>query len=141
MTLPKLLRLFPRVGVALLLAAGPGLTGCGPSQATVSGKVTYQGTPLTTGTVTFLCKGDKSVSCSISPTGEYTLTKVPVGPAKIGVFTPPAVPENMAGKVPEASGGAAGKPVAIPASFSDPKSSGLEYTVTAGAQQHPIDLK
>ena len=52
---------------ALLLAAG----GCGKGTGSVSGKVTYKGTPVTSGAVTFHGEGGWVQSAWISPDGTF----------------------------------------------------------------------
>lgn len=114
------------------------LAGCdgGASKATVAGAVTYKGKPLPTGTIAFIGKDNKVVSAAIESNGRYSVARVPVGPAKISVSTPPAPPKGAA---------AAGMPVletvSIPAQYNDPEKSGLTYDVKPGAQEHSIDLK
>ena len=59
------------VGRALLpvLAA----CGCGRSEATLRGRVTVQGKPLTTGTVLFLGSDNRVATGSIGPDGHYNI--------------------------------------------------------------------
>jgi hypothetical protein len=134
------------------------LAGCS-SQGTITGKVTYQGNPLPSGTVTFVPEqGGQAVTCDIRD-GEYKVTKISPGPAKIAVSTPsnpgevksfinkmqpPEMKEKMApGKSPPAGFDKSAeppKPVPIPKKFNDPNNSGLTYTVKSGSQVHDIDL-
>jgi hypothetical protein len=119
-----------------------GIVGCGGSSVgTVEGTVSYRGTPLTAGTVTFYTAGDKSVSGTIDPHGKYVVAKVPVGSATIGVMTPPAISDKMAKGVPQALDGSSTKPVPIPGKYADAKQSGLSFEVKAGDQEHPIELQ
>src|SRR5262249_35627477 len=60
--------------------------GCSKPQ-TVTGKVTYKGTPLNSGTVMFV--GQKSYSSPIGSDGGYTI-KAPAGKYTITVSTPTA---------------------------------------------------
>jgi len=115
--------------------------GCGQKQkATVSGTVTYKGTPLTSGTVTFYGSDNQVVSGSIDTNGAYSIAGVPVGPAKISVITPPAPsPKQVKGGVP--GGDAQTNSVQIPKKYELPDQSGLTYTVVSGSQEHPIELK
>ena len=137
----------------LLLAAG-----CS-SKGTVTGKITYQGKPLPAGWVTFMPEQGGGAFTSDIHDGEYKVTKVPPGPAKIAVDTPsesgppsqfimkmqlPAEvqPKGAPGQSPEEFGklSNAPKPVPIPKKYRDPSTSGLSYTVTSGSQVHDIDL-
>lgn len=69
------------------------LVGCGPATGSISGKVTYKDKPLTGGTVTFLTSDNKVKTAIIKTDGNYTIDKVAVGDAKIGV-TPPVSPKG-----------------------------------------------
>lgn len=132
----------------LVLLLLPLATGCGGGQAkgTVSGKVTYQGKPLTSGIVTFVPETGAPQYADIQSDGTYRMTSAPAGLVKIGVS-----PKQAAGM----SSGMARPPKdyrklkpAMPKSenlpakkYTDPNKSNLTYTVTKGTQQHDIDLK
>jgi hypothetical protein len=140
---------------ALLLLAGA-LAGCGgKSRATVSGAVSYKGKPVTSGEVVFLCQdGKAAVRAAIGPDGSYTAQNVPVGPAKLGVDNPAPAggAQTAVGKSPARKAPAndpevqemkekASHYVATPPRYTDPKQSGLSYSVTAGTQKHDIALQ
>lgn len=130
--------MFVLVRSAVLMWAAFCLVGCSKSQtAKVSGTVTYKGSPLTAGSVTFYGEGNQVASCSIEPNGEYAVTNVPVGPTKIAVSVPPVVHEPKGYKIPQSGE----KSVQIPRNYSDGEKSGLTYTVVEGSQEHPIELK
>mgnify|MGYP001426170676 CR=1 FL=1 len=136
--------------------------GCG-SKGTISGTVTYKGTPLAAGSVVFVPgKEGPSITAPIID-GKYTVEKVPVGSAKIAVMSistegtdsfmtqimtggkggPPKdapMPEE-ARKLFEGGGGQTKKGVKIPEQYNDPEKSGLTYTVESGNQTHDIPLK
>jgi hypothetical protein len=132
----------PTAGLILLLALT--LSGCGRS-ATVSGTVRYKDAPLPSGTVTFHGPNSQTAIALINSDGSYTATKVPLGPVKVAVTTPPPVSAakvKLAQQVKKGqliSPGA--KPVSIPKQYGDPERSGLELTVTTGSQPFNIDLK
>lgn len=114
------------------------LIGCSKSPtAKVSGTVTYKGSPLTAGVVTFYGEGNKVATCSIEPNGAYTVANAPIGPAKIAVSVPPVVPEPKNYKIPQTGE----KALQIPHNYADGEKSGLTYTVVEGSQEHPIELK
>lgn len=122
----------------LVLAAG-----CGKSKGTISGRVTYKGTPLTSGTIIFHSSDGYVDSTSINARGEYTLANFPVGTAKITVVTQPYEKETPSG-VPSKPGATRKRVanfVAIPKKYSDPEQSDLTWTVESGSQQYDIDLK
>ena len=88
MTAKKWKRTCLATGIAASLLA---LTaGCGkPSTGEVSGKVTFRGEPVSSGTIAFI-GADGRVTSAMIEGGSYQLAKVPLGPARITVFAAPA---------------------------------------------------
>jgi hypothetical protein len=156
------------VGLLVLLLGLPA-AGCS-SKGDISGKVLYQGRPMSAGAVTFFPSSGKGAFTSrIKEDGSYRVEKVPVGEVKIAVVPPArgiAVPNAQAKKIAQAvkSGqttiseealakmppkykealerpSAPGQSVPFPPHYSDPEKSGLAYTVTGGGQSHDIELK
>jgi hypothetical protein len=84
--------------VCLALAAGTSV-GCGAKSKTndLSGKVTYNGDPVTGGTVTFYPADGKGApfSAALSREGTYTVGNLPKGKMKVTVET-----ESLKGKTP-----------------------------------------
>jgi hypothetical protein len=132
------------------------LAGCGGKKTggDVSGKVTYNGKAVTSGSVAFHGSDGKSVSSSIASDGSYKIVKPPLGEVKITVETSPplkvgssASPKSPDGKEgpPKAdiplSGKTGGEYVAIPDKYKKPATSGLSFTVTILSQTHDIELK
>jgi hypothetical protein len=139
--------------------------GCG-SKGTVSGKITYNGKPLPSGTVTFVPEKGSVVTAAIVD-GKYTAEKVPTGPAKILVTSVSGGNEGRAsfanqGKnammnqmknIPEdapippearkslAGGNPARNGLKIPTRYNDTDKTDLKYTVKSGNQDHDIELK
>jgi hypothetical protein len=162
---------FWRLGIGLLvLPLGLMAAGCGSSQGTVSGKVTFQGKVVPGGTVSIIpAKGGGLVSGNIQEDGSYTISKVPVGPAKVTVDTEALKPASASapmqamgnagyyakmptpspdspggGKIgvgPKLSQGDPKRYMAIPRQYSDPEQSGLSLTVKGGKNEFNIDLK
>lgn len=138
----------------LLLAAA----GCGGKTATVTGRVTYDGQPVTSGSVVFHGDNGAVDSGLLDADGRYTIARAPVGPVKVAV---------MASKEVKASGGKSAAPVGpplgkgktkkgteeakpaaetvlkstIPVRYNNPQNSGLIYTVNSGKQVIDIDLR
>lgn len=129
------------------------VAGCGPAAAptgTVSGVITFQGKPVTAGTVTFR-NDDKGLVASmpLGADGRYQLRfagglQIPVGAYDVTISPPePHVP--TAGEL--ASGDAAGKtsvPHAspdIPQKYRSPKTSGLTFEVNAGENTFDLDMR
>jgi hypothetical protein len=126
------------------------VTGCGESTGSVQGKVYYQDTLVTAGSVAFTPPNEKVATAEIQPDGSYNIPKVSTGETKIAVMAARSVtmpegkmmdPGKMGatdkGKVTEV---AKGKPVRIPEKYADVQKSGLTFTVKPGAQEHDIKL-
>jgi hypothetical protein len=116
--------------------------GCGGSSkeqpATVSGKVTYKGTPLTMGTLEFHGTGNKIAATQIGPDGTYVVGDAPVGECTVvvKVVPPPKAPPGV-----EMEGAPKGTPVMVPPQYADPTKSGVKQTIAAGKSTVDIDLK
>jgi hypothetical protein len=107
--------------------------GCGPQVSQVSGKVTYQGKPLPSGSVVFVSpEGDVVGRSAIAADGRYVMTDVPAGSVKVAVESHERVPPGL--------GGPPGDYVPIPPRYKKAETSGLEYTVTRGSHTFNIDL-
>jgi hypothetical protein len=130
--------------------------GCGGVTAPVSGKVTYQGEPVTSGYVVFYGADGRTDSGRLDGDGHYIVSKVPVGDVKVTVLTtdptrkPPSGGLSKAKQrskeplegAPKLDGPApAGKFVAIPERYKDPDQSGLNFTVKSGSQTIDLELK
>jgi hypothetical protein len=151
------------VGLALFAAVG-----CGGSEGTLSGKVTYNGANLKGGTVLLVAEqGNDTFTGSIQEDGTYIIPHVrsgkykvcvetaslkgPSGPAggyNMGPKGPAGKPKNEAPKganVPEGyrmSDPAANKArfVEIPGTYGDPAQTSLRVEVKGGQQTHDIPL-
>ncbi len=133
----------------LFLTAGCGKkTPHSTEHVKVSGKVLFKDKPLPGGRVTFVAvNGGFSASGPIDEKGHYEI-QAPVGEVVIGVDNKMLAPkrgkpkEIAHPKRPDAGEEKpiTGKYVIIPPKYSDPQTSGLTYTVTAGAQNHDITL-
>ena len=117
------------------------LLGCGKTQsASVRGTVTYNGKPLTTGSVTFHPVTDGPVAIGdIQSDGTYSLqtgTESGLGPGEYRVTVvatgpiPPPTPQNTE-PLPE---------LLIPARYADVTTSGIQRTVAAGSNQIDLSL-
>jgi len=155
----------PRYSLGIVLLAILTVLGCAGRRSEVSGTVTYQGKPLEIGTVTFLDNNKLVLGSGAISDGKYSIAKLPSGPVKIVVTTPPQIPANVrarsapAGKTlpkgkqmaeekhlsPEElnalpRGGRLPPHVIIPEKYANPDESGLSYTVRPGNQEHNIEL-
>jgi hypothetical protein len=139
------------------LAAGlVALSGCGSSNGSIKGKVTYKGKDLPSGTVTFLGVKNDVASSPIASDGTYSIPKVSVGLAKITVSVPVVAPVPGGMKMDPAkmkggadpTGGTGTPPTAppvrrvrIPDHYQNPETSKLTLDVKPGSQPHDIKLE
>jgi hypothetical protein len=128
--------------------------GCGGGKGDVSGEVSFNGQPIPWGRITFLSQvGNRPAISGSIRNGRYTIKGCPAGPVKISVESikavarnPKAAPLGMAKgfRAPEGTEEpppeAIGKHVWIPDKYGNAETSGLEYTVKRGEQEHPIPL-
>ena len=139
-----------RLAYALLVAVASlalaAASGCGPSNASVSGTVTFNNQPLPSGTITFSSDvGSKPVKAAPIVDGKYTITDFPTGLAKVSVVTTPppsggGAPPPGVNAIPVPSAAAPGKYVPIPQRYSTPDKSGLTYEVKGGEQTKDFPL-
>lgn len=130
---------------ALLVAAG----GCGSGKATVEGKVSSKGIPLSTGNVSF--QGEKGRrDASISPDGTYKIPDVDPGEYKVAIEVrtmnfpkppPGAIPKVTIPGQPKVEGQGPPKAVAVDPKYKDARTSGLTYQIGSGTRRIDIDLK
>jgi hypothetical protein len=143
-------------GGLVLLAVCAGCSSS--SQGTISGKVSYQGKPVPTGTVVFVPQVQGGSFVAQIRDGQYKLENCPVGPAKIAVSSrpantaprkgmmskikpPPEIQEKLRGGTPAEGASSNDAPtVKMPPRFQDPEKSGLSYTVKGGSQVYDIDI-
>jgi hypothetical protein len=134
-----------RVDLVLVAVALAIVPGCGREipKGTVTGKVRYQTTTLSFGTVAFIGSDGRAVSAMIQPDGTYTVQDVSVGLARISVQTYPLPPQVAPPDAPPGSVTKTPQPryVPIPERYADHNKSGLTYDVQPGAQQHDLVLK
>lgn len=125
------------VGITCLLA----FMGCGSPQATVSGRVTLDGAPLTTGAVTFHSKTNGGVLAygAIDQQGNYSLlsgNQPQIPPGEYGVTVIAA--EHLPSTVP----GEEGKLKELtPAKYASVETSGITRVVKPGSNTIPLELK
>jgi hypothetical protein len=139
-----------------LLVVACAVIGCDSATATVSGKVSYNGTTLKGGNVQFITADGHAFHADINEDGGYTILKATPGTVKItvetqslapppsGVAPPPYKPPPGAGTgsyTPPDPAANAKRYVQIPDIYSDAKTTTLTYTVKPGSQQYDIPLK
>ena len=127
---------------ATLAALTPGCGGVGLGTVPVEGTVTYQGKPLTNGTVTFQPKEGPPAIGAIGPDGHYKLTTkehddgaIP-GHYQVGVTSVEGTPNLM-------PGGPGYKPIKqiLPRHLGQPSNSRVEADVSSDKKVINLDLK
>jgi len=84
-----------RLSCVLICLGLVAATGCGPSAAKLSGKVTYKGTTLNGGTVTFIPEGrGETFSAKIQDDGTYAFEHIRTGKYKVCVDTAAVKPSG-----------------------------------------------
>ncbi|MDY3553146.1 hypothetical protein R5W24_002238 [Gemmata sp. JC717] len=137
-------RLLTVAGVAAVLAAAPGCSGQKPQN--VSGVVTLNGKPLTSGVVRFHGTGDRMATANIQPDGTFVATDVMPGEVKVAV-TESLIAAGGARATPNAaksqglSAPEQPKRVAIPPKYKDVNTSNLNYTITPSMANLEIALQ
>ena len=122
---------FTFAGLALVLS------GCGEPVGKVAGKVTYKGTPVVNGSVSFNLKG-KGVAqdAKVDASGGYTMKDVlPAGTYHV-VYVPPTPEPQDPSKGPPA-------PIVsvVPKKYEDLTNTDLSVQVKSGMNDVPIDFK
>ncbi len=142
-----------RFTVAGSLAAIAALfaSGCGSETATVTGRVTYQGKPVTNGSVIVYCSDKQIVRGNIGPDGTYSIPNVPRGSLTVTVQTHARMPAGMrlqqnlppssGGPIPPTAPADDTSRVFVPARYALPEESGLSVVVDRGPVTYDIDLK
>ena len=156
-----------RAAASLALFAAVALAGAGCGdypRSRVHGKITFNGQPLTGGTVAFLGRDNMTYLADLGPDGTYAVDRVPRGEVRVTVQKPPPRPaprpnppagwagdkagadptddkakasrlEAVAAPPPKSSG------PALPAKYADPGQSGLVFELTEPDQEWSADLK
>jgi hypothetical protein len=134
-----------------MLVLTPGLVaiGCagGDKPASVSGKVTYNGKPVTSGTVVLIGEGKNSDPGAVQADGTYAIARAPLGRVKVAFDNPPPVQSRPASPAqkndPEFQEQAqeAARYVKTPEKYKDPDQSGLSFELRRGKNTCDIDLK
>jgi hypothetical protein len=136
--------------VGLILMTGT-LAGCGSRTATVTGRVTYQGKPVSGGSVIVYCSDKQIARGIIGVDGTYSIPNVPYGSSAVTVQAPARVPVGLRVQqtLPPASGGPIPPTVesndparlTIPLRYTVPEESGLSVVIDRGLVNYDLDLK
>lgn len=140
---------FRRVSLLVVLLAGN--VGCG-GVGTVSGKVTYKGKPVTSGSVLMVGSDNQPHYGPLQQDGTYAIADVPQGEVRVAVNSPdprvlyaPAPTIKLAkkeGQPPPAPPPQidASKWFPLPVKAGDPQVSGVRVTVRGGPNSIDINL-
>jgi hypothetical protein len=110
------------------------LAGCRDGAAEVTGTVSYDNKPLTSGTVTILSEDGKERYSAVGPQGQYSVLGVPSGPVRFAVKSHAKIPTGLLRP------GEKQLAAQIPARYEDPKTSELTANVRGGVFKHNLDL-
>jgi hypothetical protein len=141
----------------ILILFGACVLGCTKNAAApcrVSGSLSYKGTPIKAGSMSFVTPDGTSYSAQISTDGTYTATDLPAGEMVVIVNTEGVNPANTApkGKDAQRRMNAQQQPAAnvekpqvhyvkVPEKYRNAKTSPLTVTLKPGRQVHNIDLE
>jgi hypothetical protein len=130
-------------GVCLILLMLPACGGSGLNTVPVSGRVTYKGVPLTSGTITFSPQDQASGRAAwayIDPGGRYSLTTVRMNDGALpGRYRVAVLAYDEAREDADKTRGR-GRPT-IPEKYLDHETSGLTATVESRTTTLDFDLK
>lgn len=141
-----------RRGTALLLAVmmvlAPGIPGCGPAGKKVwpvAGKVTFQGKPVSAGTIRFKNSTGVDMTAGLRLDGSYEIVMaegrgLPAGEYQVAIIPLSAAP---GAEIPMGPGAPPPKPVCndIPLKYRQPTTSGLTLTIPSDAQRFDFDMQ
>jgi hypothetical protein len=121
---------------AAVLIGFASLLGCGDSNGgvTVSGKITYDGNPVTSGLINFQPQGGRPLGGAIRADGTYS-AEIPPGDYAVRIDAPAPLPQGFkeGDPVPDL-------PPLVPEKFANYDSSGLTATVKPDARNQTIDF-
>jgi hypothetical protein len=131
-----------------------GLSGCGNSTSTLSGKVSYRGRAVTSGSIIVLHDSGAARSGVIQPDGTYSVAGLERGRVRIAVISPNpshtrsvlTVEANRARIGHKRTHAVAYRPnmagwFALPRELGDPGTSGLECDVATANVEYDINAK
>lgn len=119
-----------------LFAALAVLTGCsGPKRlASLSGKVTYKGKPVSVGAVYFHGPAGELAMGNLKEDGSFVATDLPIGEVRVSLkVQDPGIYAQQLKSPPSLDPGKSengDRVTSLPNKFADPASSGLAYTLT-----------
>jgi len=125
----------------LLVLAGA--VGCGAGRGELSGKVTYQGKAVTSGSVQAVGSDNLLKASVIAEDGTYSIKDLPTGKLEIAVFSPKPG-ENLIVRKKDVTPPPkhdTSKWFAIPEKYGDHKTSEVTFELGRGENKFDIELK
>lgn len=126
-------------------------SGCSKNTATLSGRVTMRGVPLTSGSVVVFCSDQQICRGVIDTDGRYTIPDIPRGICRVtvqtkngiptGLRTPQRLPPNIEAPSLPASVLPQEKGIVIPARYTIPDESKLTVNIDDSNVIYDIDLQ
>lgn len=148
------------VFLAAAVAAAVGLSGCGGEvpRGRIHGTITVGGNPLSSATVIFLARDNKTYPVKLKPDGSFEVSGVALGSVKVSVQQDlPAVASkgqrslsSQAKGVVDEKAGKSAEPPAVKGQsdgpsrlsrYADADKSGLTFELSAADQEWSVDLK
>jgi hypothetical protein len=140
-------RLVGKLACALCLTCA---CGCGSGTATVHGKVTLGGRPVTYGSIILASPDGTARSAALAPDGSYTVKDVQAGEVRVAVLTPDPArgqrPKRLSGPPAKIAAIAKADPsrprwTRVPEKYGNPTTSGITHRVSAGDVAYDVDLQ
>ena len=135
----------------LIALSGLCASGCGSRTATVVGTVTYQGKPVSGGSVIVYCSDKQIARGVIAVDGTSSIPNVPHGSSVVTLQAPAQAPAGLRTQqtLPPSSGGPLPPTVqvsdptriALPLRYGVPEESGLSIGIERATVNYDIDLK
>jgi hypothetical protein len=135
-----------RAGLALVALAALSAAGCNSPNGSVTGEVTYDGQPVTDGTITFTpADGKGSVAGGPVAQGRYRVQNVPPGPKVVQIEAVKEVPfarssEEMAKRAAENKAKGDGSGLIDPADVIPPNAEGNNAKVNVARGDQTLDF-
>lgn len=137
--------------VLVFALSGALACGCGARTATVAGRVTFVGQPVSGGSVIVYCSDKQIARGIIGVDGTYSIPNVPYGACAVTVQAPPRGPLGLRlqqtpppasdGPIPPTVESSAPARLAIPLRYAVPEESGLSLVIDRGLVTYDLDLK
>jgi len=135
------MRVFIAAGAFALVVGLTAGCGQGPATGEVSGTVTYDGKVVEDGSIAFYPENGKGSATGGAITGgKYSVSKVPVGTAKVRISGAKNIKEHKMSYDEKAPPPPVTSDELLPPKYSDEKITELKYDVKSGVQTKDFEL-